>query len=184
MDKQREYDGKIYIRRNAKWVDDHNMVVPTALQNILNNLEAKEICLEEMSYEDAKREGDKFKQSESYSLALKYYEAALAIADTRSRVSVLLPRITSCYRKIHRPEKVISLLSEMKIQYGEGIINEALLTSAAAAYCDMDKPEEALRCCKWAYKVLKNQQVNFSGELSLVFERVKKMLDLTDDPFN
>ena len=180
MDKKREYNGKAYIRRNALWVDEHNMVVPTYLQSILNKLEASEENPDEMSYEEATRQGDKYKQSESYSLAIRYYEAALDATENRSQVAALLPRITSCYRKLHRPEKVIALLAEMKRTYGEGIINEALLTSAAAAYCDMDKPEEAIRCCKWAYKVLKNKKGEFSGELSLVFERAQKMLGLSD----
>ena len=65
----------------------------------------------------------------------------------------------------------------MKAAYGEEIINEALLTSVAAAYCDIDEPENALKCCRWAYKVLKINEKDKSLELSKVFTRAKKMID-------
>ena len=180
MGLKREYNGKTYYRNNSKWVDKDCFVVPVYLQNILNTLTYNENNAYDMSYEEAKREGDKCKKSETYPLAVKYYECALKKADSFKRVSVVLPRITSCYRKINQPQKVIELLSDMKAQYGEAIINEALLTSVAAAYCDLGEPENAIRCCKWAYKVLKNKKGEFSGELSLVFERAQKMLGLSD----
>ena len=74
-------------------------------------------------------------------------------------------------------EKVIELLSDMKLAYGEGILNEALLTSAAAAYCDLGEPENALRCCRWGYRVLKNKTNESSYELRNVFIRANKMID-------
>ena len=33
-----EYNGEIYMRRNAKWVDSRNLVVFDSLQKILNPL--------------------------------------------------------------------------------------------------------------------------------------------------
>ena len=172
-----EYEGKVYTRRSLKWVDKDHMVVPLYLQNILNTLFYRDQDLSDMSYDDAKREGDKAKHSESYSLAIKYYECALDKADSFIRVSVVLPRITSCYRKNNQPRKVIELLSDMKLQYGEKIINEALLTSVAAAYCDLDEPENAIKCCKWAYRVLKSNTNESSYELANVFVRANKMID-------
>lgn len=65
----------------------------------------------------------------------------------------------------------------MKAHYGETIINEALLTSVAAAYCDLGEPENAIRCCKWAYKVLKTNTTESSIELANVFIRANKMID-------
>ena len=65
----------------------------------------------------------------------------------------------------------------MKSTYGEEIINEALLTSVAAAYCDLYEPENAIMCCKWAYKVLKSNTDESSFELANVFLRAKKMIN-------
>ena len=177
MSVQQEYNGKTYTRNGSKWVDDSNMVVPTYLQNILNTLLYQEQDMSKVSYEDAKREGDKAKQSGSFTLAVKYYRQAIDAADKDSQVAYILPRITSCYRKINQPGKVIELLADMKEKYGEEIINEALLTSAAAAYCDMDEPHNAIRCCRWAYKILRIKTGDYSIELSNVFERAKRMID-------
>ena len=172
-----EYNGKTYSRNNSKWVDSNSFVVPSYLQNILNTLVYKDSDISLLNYEEAKAEGDMCKAAESYNLAVKYYEQALEKADSFMRVSVVLPRITSCYRKNNQPRRVIELLSEMKAAYGEEIINEALLTSVAAAYCDIDEPENALKCCRWAYKVLKINEKDKSLELSKVFTRAKKMID-------
>lgn len=176
-----EYQGKLYTRNNSKWVDKDRLVVPTYLQDILNNLTFQE-DMDSISYEEAKTEGDKCKASESYNLAVKYYEAALKKADNFPRVSVILPRITSCYRKVGHPKRVIELLSEAKGKYGEDIVNKALLTSVAAAYCDLGEPENAIKCCKWAYKVLKNESDESSIELSNVFIRANKMIDPSYSP--
>lgn len=177
MSIEKEYNGKTYKRNGSKWVDDSNMVVPTYLQNILNTLLYQQQDVSDMSYDAAKREGDKAKKSESFTLAIKYYRQAIDEADNYSQIAYILPRISSCYRKNNQPRKVIELLADMKEQYGEGIINEALLTSAAAAYCDLGEPHNAIKCCKWAYKVLKIKTDDYSIELSNVFERANRMID-------
>lgn len=176
MTKTQEYNGKTYHRNNSKWIDGNHMIVPLYLQHILNTLSFAD-DIDAISYEEAKSEGDKYKASESYSLAIKYYEEALKKADDRSRISVILPRITSCYRKNAQPSKVIDLLSKVKADFGDDIINKALLTSAAAAYCDLGEPENAIRCCRWAYRVLKNENGERSLELANVFARANKMID-------
>ena len=71
----------------------------------------------------------------------------------------------------------MDLLSEAKAKYGEEIINQVLLTSVAAAYCDLGEPENALKCCRWGYKILKDCNGEQSLELSNVFLRAKKMID-------
>ena len=186
MKLEREYNGKTYYRNNSKWVDKDSLAVPLYLQHILNTLYYQETDTEQMSYNEAKDEGDKYKQSETFFLAVKYYEQALKKAKTQRQISVLLPRITSCYRKNEQPRKVIELMSDMKLIYGEGIITEVLLTSVAAAYCDLGEPENAIRCCRWAYRVLKSNENDKSIELSKVFIRANKMLDpdyLPDEEF-
>ena len=177
MVKTQEYNGKTYYRNNSKWIDENSMVVPLYLQRILNTLSFQGENMNAISYEEAKLEGDKYKKSETYKLAIKYYEEALKKASNRSQISVILPRITSCYRKNSQPQKVIELLSKTKADYGESIINMALLTSVAAAYCDLGEPENAIRCCRWAYKVLKNDNGERSLELANVFTRANKMID-------
>ena len=65
----------------------------------------------------------------------------------------------------------------MKKKYGVEIVNEALLTSVAAAYCDIGEPENAIKCCNWAYRVLKTKLTDKSLELSNVYLRAHRMID-------
>lgn len=171
------YNGKKYERRNSKWVDSDHMVVPAFLQRTLNQLTHSEEDLCEMDYEAAKREGDKLKESESFALAIKYFDRALEKSESLHEASYILPRITACYRKLNMPKKVIETLADAKERWGVVIINEALLTSVAAAYCDLGEPTSAIRCCKWAYRVLKEKMHDQSRELSLVFLRANLMID-------
>ena len=171
------YEGKRYRRNGAKWIDASNMTVPVALQNKLNQIVFAEVELASLGYEEAKQWGDKYKASESYSYAIRYYERALDVADTYTQVASLLPRVTSCFRKLHRPERVIEILARAKKAYGEHIINEALLTSAAAAYCDMLQPQNALKCCNYAYALAKAKKHDLSPELRSVYGRATSMLE-------
>ena len=69
------------------------------------------------------------------------------------------------------PRSAIELFSFAKNKYGDQFITPVLLTSVAAAYCDLGEYENALRCCKWAYKRFDAQ---FDASLRNVFARIKK----------
>lgn len=164
-----EYNGEIYTRRTSKWFDSRNLVVYDTLQNILNQMYLQTCDLSKYNVEELVREGDKFKESTSYISAIKFYEKALEDCDEETH-RYILPRITSCYRKCNMPRKVIELFSETKSKYGTDFITPVLLTSVAAAYCDLKEYENALKCCKWAYKTFDK----FSPNLSNVWARIKK----------
>ena len=165
-----EYNGEIYRRTNSKWVDSRNLVVYESLQKTLNDLYIETLDYSAYSVEDLVKEGDKFKDSSSYKSAITFYEKALAICDEVT-MKYILPRITSCYRKCNMPKKVVELFSLIKREYGVGFITPVLLTSVAAAYCDLGEYDNALRCCKWAYR---NFGGEFNANLSGVWARIKK----------
>ena len=104
-----EYNGEIYMRRNAKWVDSRNLVVFDSLQKILNQLHLEKFDYSRYTINELVAEGDKFKESTSYISAIKFYEKALEDCDEVTH-KYILPRITSCYRKGNMPRKVIELL--------------------------------------------------------------------------
>jgi tetratricopeptide (TPR) repeat protein len=164
-----EYKGEIYTRRNAKWIDSRHLVVCETLQRVLNLLYLEQLDYSQYSTRDLVVEGDKFKESSSYQSAISFYEKALEDCDEVTH-QYILPRITSCYRKNNMPRKVIDLFSETKRKYGTDFITPVLLTSVAAAYCDLKEYENALRCCKWAYKTFGE----FNPNLSNVYARIKK----------
>ena len=164
------YNGKKYTRNNSKWVDSDSMVVHETLQIELNKLYLETIDFSSYSINDLIKEGDKFKASFTYDRAIVFYEKAVELCDEET-LKRILPRITSCYRHEKRPKKAIELFSYAKGKYGEDFITPILLTSVAAAYCDLQEYENALRCCRWAYKRFGG---DFDPNLSNVFARIKK----------
>ena len=79
-----EYEGKTYVRNNSNWLDSHYVAVPETLQRILNRLFTETIDYSEYSEEELIAEGDKFKDSASFELAVSFYEQALDICDAHT----------------------------------------------------------------------------------------------------
>ena len=146
-----EYNGKIYTRYSDKWVDSSYIAVNETLQMALNKLYLKDVDFSTYSVDDLVKEGDKFKASATYDCAILFYEKAVEQCDADT-LKMVLPRITACYRQEHQAHKAIELFSYAKKMYGTEFITPVLLTSVAAAYCDIHEYENALRCCRWAYK--------------------------------
>lgn len=168
-----EYSGQTYYRYTNKWVDKNNMVVHQSLQFELNSLFAASLDLSGMNPWKLIEEGDKYKEDESYILAIRFYEEAIETCDAKT-LKYILPRISSCYRKAKSPQKAINLFAETKSKYGVEMLTPVLLTTAAAAYCDMLEYEKAKICAEKAKKALRGE---FSIELNLVETRIKKGID-------
>lgn len=164
------YEGKTFKRRNGKWTDSLGMIAHEGLQRILNQKYAESIEPTALSPEECIEKGDAFKESGSVGLALKFYEAAIEQSDKRTMAAVL-PRIASCYRMNGQPEKAIKVLTYASDMYGREMISSALLTSAAAAYCDIGDYIKAKKCCDRAFASAGGKG---SAELSLVYKRIEK----------
>ncbi len=165
-----EYEGNRYSRRDGKWVDSRGTIVCENLQKDLNRKFAENIDPKELPLAQCIAEGDNFKNSTSIGLALKFYEAAVAKAD-RATLSYILPRITSCYRKNGQAQKAIDVLTYASNHFGKDMVTPALLTSAAAAYCDLKDYKRARKCCDRAYAASSGRD---EDELSLVYKRIRK----------
>ena len=164
-----EFEGQIYFLRKEHWTDYRGIVVPQYLQRELSSLYAKTLDLTALSVSQIIEYADNFKENQAYVLAIHYYEYAVNICE-KDQISYVLPRITSCYRKIGKPQKVIDILSYSSNKFGKSVVSCMLLTSAAAAYCDMGDHENALKCCNRAYA----SGAKGNEELSLVYKRIKK----------
>lgn len=151
------------------------MTIPKAVSVELNRAYVASVAFEDMDYSEALREGDLFKENGEYGYAVRFYERAADAAVSFWQASSVLPRITSCYRAIGRPEKAIELFAKTKRDFGEKMMNEALLTSAAAAYCDMEQPENAIRCCNFAFSRLREREKKPGEELINVYTRAKRL---------
>lgn len=163
------FEGETYRRSNGRWVNSRQMVVHEGLQRDLNKVFARELDATKLSMEECITEGDKFKQSGSAFLALKFYEQASLNAD-RTTMAYLLPRMTSCYRQAGQAQKAIDILTTASLKYGKGMVTPALLTSAAAAYCDLKDYVRAKKCCDRAYA----SGGRGNEELSSVYNRIQK----------
>lgn len=124
-----------------------------------------------MSADELTAEGDKMRDSASYSAAVKYYEMACDADFTLSRLSYILPRISSCYRMARRPELAIKLFADASRRLGREIMTHELLTTAAAAYCDLGEYDNARKCCNRAYAKLDGRATD---ELSTVYRRIDR----------
>ena len=164
------YKGRRYTRNGAKWTDDDHAVVNEPLQRELNLAFHQNVDFTGYNLEMLVAEGDKCKSSFTYDRAILFYEKAVELAD-EDTLQYILPRISSCYRREKQPRKAIELFSYAKAKYGEEFLTSALLTSVAAAYCDLMEYENALRCCRWAYK---NCGGGYDESLAKVFARIKK----------
>jgi len=114
--------------------------------------------------------GDKFKRSGAHALAIRFYEKAMDACNRRD-MAYILPRVTSCYRAVGRPQDAIDVLTYAKVNYDESIIDVPLLVSAAAAYCDMEEYDKAIQCCNIAYRKSGGKA---SEELKSVYNRISR----------
>ncbi len=165
-----EYNGNTYRRFTDAWVDDRNIEVHATLQNCLNRLYAESLDLSAFGVRELIGEGDKFKASGSFLLAVKYYETAAEQCE-EAELRYILPRLSSCHRRCNQPQKAIELFSYAKQKFGPEMITPVLLTTAAAAYCDLLDYDRALQCCRRAWAELGGE---WNPNLQSVFERIRK----------
>lgn len=175
-----EYQGKKYTRRGNKWVDEKYMVAPSSIQSELNHLSFSEEIFNETDIEKLTEYGDRYKNSASVALAIKCYRRAIELAElnNENEIRYILPRLTSCLRNQGKPDIVIEIFSSVKKRYGKKIFNSALLTSVAAAYCDLQEYNNAKKCCDHAFALSGGKA---SGELMSVYGRIKKETNTKDD---
>ncbi len=163
-----EFEGKSYHRRSKSWVDSSGLIVCGILQDKLDTAFEESLDISSMPVAELLVLGDRFKRNESISKAIKYYEIASQKANERE-LAYILPRLTSCYRLQERPSRAIEILTYANEKYGEKMLTPALLTSAAAAYCDMGMLTKAQKCCDRAYAKSGDKT---SEELNAVHERI------------
>ena len=167
------FEGVEYFRRDNYWVDSSQQIAPLVIQEELDKRYAKKLRVEGCSTRELLRQADEFKNNGSFALAAKFYKQALEHADRRDR-SFIYPRLTSCYRAMGHATEVIKLMTYIKTHDGMDMVTPVLLTSAAAAYCDLGQYENALKCAKRAYAMYNGRATE---ELHGVFGRIKKEMN-------
>ena len=165
------YNGKKYRNIYFKWVDEDFIAVPASLQRELDAHFYKDIDVHGMKKEEAVELADSLKKAESFEAAAQIYEKlceTLGYKESR----YIYPKLCSCYRGMHASHKVIDLMKSIKTKHGARAISPVLLTSAAAAYCDIGDLESAKICADKAY-ALNDGRATY--ELTLVYRRLNKL---------
>lgn len=113
------------------------------------------------------------KISELYNECLKVIDFGLdKFYNSVDFYKIVFPIITSCYRALGQPQKAIDFWMANKSIF-TSCISVPLLTSLAAAYCDVQNYKMAKKCADRAY-ALQGGGLNQKTELSLVYMRIKR----------
>lgn len=166
-----EYNGEKYYFKKGKWLKSDYTVAPISVVNSLNKLLMENEDFETKTVDEIIKLLDGAKMSGNTGFALKLAEESLEKA-TISEARALLPRITSLYRIKNRPERAVELGEHYIRVYESKIWSPSLFTSLAAAYCDLNKLEEARKYANRARAISGN---NSSIELMSVYSRLKKL---------
>lgn len=163
-------DGETYYFNGKRWLDARGLVVPSGLLGKLNSILLKDVDLFSKSDDELLNYAASVKEGENYSLAIKAMEILVDRADA-SIVKSVLPRLTSCYRKMGRTQDAINLAEEHLEKYGTYMKSPALFTSLGAAYCDVEDYSKARECANRAYAMSGRYA---SGELHALYGRINK----------
>jgi len=134
---------------------------------VVKNKNPENIPMTKSSYEWSV-EGDEAKKKQEFKTAIFSYEKAFE-STTPAEVKYLVAKVSSCYRKINRPQAALNFYHEARKQYGDDAIDHAVLTSIAGAYSDLKKWKEALAYANYACELNDGVITNY---LEAVFGRI------------
>lgn len=166
-----EYKDEVYYYYNHKFLDTSYIEVNITLAKELANF-----VLSQQNYETFDK--DKFlefaketKEAGQYKLSEKVCLIGLSRFNDLFFIRQILPILTSNMRNLNKSQEAIDLsLDYIKKYKCESV---ALLTSLAAAYCDIKDYEKAKKYANFAY-AKQGGSTGYTNELSLVYKRLKK----------
>ena len=163
-----EFEGRIYVLDNRnQWTLNHE-IVHQGLQRILNRAYEQTHPLNDAYIEGIMQRADEMLNTEDYMSATPLYERALTNENaTIGYINYILPRLSSCYRKLNMPNRSIVLLENYRNDFR--FLSPALLTSVGAAYMDLNNPEKAREMANWAYALSHGRA---SMELHNLYSRI------------
>lgn len=159
-----------YYYKDGKWLTSSMTSAPLRLVSKLNKLLVKDVDFSTKSMEELFTIIDGARAAENNSLAAQALEAAIRKASP-AELRKLLPRLTSNYRKSGRSQTAIDLAESYIEEYGRQVESNALYTSLAAAYCDVEDFEIARKLANKARALSAGKS---SPELISVYARIKK----------
>lgn len=160
-----------YYYKNGKWFTSSMIVAPMGLVSRLNKLLVKDVDFSSKSMEELLTIIDGARSADNNTLAAQVLETAIRISSS-DELQKLLPRLTSNYRKTGKSQTAIDMAESYINKYGKQVESNALYTSLAAAYCDIENFEIARKLANKARALSAGES---SPELISVYVRIKKM---------
>lgn len=178
MDERVIVDGEEYRKVNGYWVDSSYCIPP---QSILSEIYKSLIDVKNLSkYSESFLEKHlaEMKNSGLYIeslIIIKHLLPKYEIENNITKLRYILPIYTSCLRLSGKPKSAILVFNKATDFYGKAVISGMLVTSVAAAYCDLGELQRAYEFCNRAYALQDGNQGE-NEELSLVYKRIEKQL--------
>ena len=166
-----DLDGKRYYYDKGRWFTSSYMIAPVELTSRLNMLLMEKDDISKKSMNELMKILDGANHGGNTQYAIKVAEKALDIAEEVSEIRGVLPRLTSLYRQVGKPQKAIDIAKEYTDLFNRKVWSQAFLTSIAAAYCDLEDYVTAKKFADIAYATYGGSS---SPELMNVYERVKR----------
>jgi len=170
-----QLDGDNYAKIGKNWVDENYIIVPTDLCRKLYEQYLEIVDYKTFSFDDFVDLVLELKENEFHSKVISMIKWYLANKLDKEFLALrrLLPILTSSYRSLNKPETALQLYEKAYHKYGKSIVSAALLTSVAAAYCDVKEYETAKGFCDRAY-AMQGGGKGYATELFLVYKRIEK----------
>lgn len=173
------FKGEKYFFDSGKLYDESFLEVPSAISETILAQYFSSIDYTQMEEKEFVEHLKNLKRANINNKCLEVIEYGLRKFSTSTDYyKTVFPIITSCYRKIGKPEKAIAFWMENKAIF-KNCLSVPLLTSLAAAYCDVGQYEIALKCAQKAYAIQGGSK-NYATELSNVFHRINRALGRKD----
>ena len=161
-----------YFLIKGKWYDAHYLEVPVNVALALTEQILNDTSINGYSNEQLEKFVMGFKDQgltgKALEIAAILYDRYESANDT-SKLRWLMPVETSILRMSRTPQKAIEFYNAQIAKFGNTVNSPQLLTSVAAAYCDVGDYDNAKRLCDRAYG-----WGGASYELSMVYGRIKK----------
>lgn len=167
------FENEIYYIKDGKVYDENFSETPLNISTKILDIYYSKIDYTSLSENDLLEYLKNLKTSNYHYRCAEIIEYGLAKFPSSDHYKkIVFPMITSCYRAMSQPQKAIDFWMENK-QLFSSSLSVPLLTSLAAAYCDVKNYKLAKMCADKAYAI-QGGGTGYKNELSLVYKRIQK----------
>lgn len=167
------YQGETFYYLNGRIYDGSFIEIPKIVSRPILNEYLKNVDYSGYGENELLKYIKELKIAELYSTCQTAVSFGLnKFTDSVDYYSTVFPIITSCYRALGQPQKAIDFWMENRSLFW-CCLSTPLLTSLAAAYCDVGDYVSAKGCADRAY-ALQGGGKGYNTELSPVYGRIKK----------